>query len=488
MLKVVAFFPELVLFCMALYLLFSNLYRSSQQTDKGTFMPPFVSKVGYYFFVGTLFLCLALGWRMAEKETVLLDIFSIDRLSLASKVGVALVGLPWLGLGAKGIRRSFQRENMRSFEYPSLLLFSLTGSFLLFSSNHMVGIFIALILQILPLLVALSLYEDKTLSIVWGMRYFILESICLAFFIFGSALFYGAGGDLTLKSISVFCQSMAQEGAYDLKVVIGFFMIFVAFLLRLAAFPFHLWMKGFCEASSNLIVPFMLTIYFSVFVVLSKLLFETFYGIADLWKPIVFGIGLLSSLWGAVGALFQTRIRSFFSYNYMFHLGMVLLGLSSGVVEGLQAVLLYWTVYTLSACTFFFFWSNLSVNDQMLDTIDQAKGLGTQHPAFTLLISLTLLSLASMPPLAGFWCKLYILKSLISVGWGYVSALLFFTIIASFQYFHIIRAIYFADQGTEIRLTYEWRTLWTLVPPVLVGFFLFQDRTLLFISALLKSL
>lgn len=488
MFKIAAFFPELVLFFMALYLLFSNLYQSSQQTDKGTLMSPFVPKLGYYFFLSTLFLSLVLGWVVAEKETVLFDIFSSDRLSIAAKTVVVLLGAPWLGLGAKGIRRSFQRENMRSFEYPSLLLFSLIGSFLLLSASHMIGIFIALSLQILPLLIALSLYEDKTLSVIWGVRYFILESVCLSFFIFGAALFYGAEGDLTLKSISTFCHSMAQEGGYDLKIVIGFFMIFVAFLLRLAAFPFHLWMKGFCEASSNLIVPFMLTLYFSVFIVLAKLLFETFYGIAELWKPILFGIGLLSSLWGAVGALFQTRIRSFFSYNYMFHLGMVLLGLSSGVLDGLQAVLLYWTVYALSACTFFFFWSNLSVNDQMLDTIDQAKGLGTQHPAFTLLISLTLLSLASMPPLAGFWCKLYILKSLISVGWGYVSALLFFTIIASFQYFHIIRAIYFADQGTEIRLTYEWRTVWTIVPPVLVGFFLFQDRALLFISTLLKSL
>ncbi|OFW70466.1 MAG: hypothetical protein A2065_00735 [Alphaproteobacteria bacterium GWB1_45_5] len=434
---------------------------------------------------------LSLGflWRYStNSEPLIFGVFSSDKLAVGSKLIVFMLGVPWLGLGAKGIRRSFQRENMRSFEYPSLLLFSMLGSFLLVSSSHLGGIFVALSLQIVPVLVATSLYEDKTASVMWGTKYFILDGICLSFFVFGAALFYGAVGDLNLKSIALFCQTAVQEGGDDLRIVIAFFMIFVVFLLRLAAFPFHLWIKGFYEASSNLVVPFMITIYFSVFIVLVRLLFEGFSGLIDMWKPVLFCVGLCSCLWGAIGALFQTNIRSFFSYNYMFHLGMVLLGLASGIVEGLQASLLYWVVYTLSASVFFFFWSNLSVNDQMLDTIDQAKGLGVKHPAFTLLISLTLLSLASVPPLAGFWCKLYVLKSLIPSGWIYVSALLFLTIIASFQYFHIIRAIYFSDQGTDIRITYEWRTIWTIAPLILVGFFLFQDGALNFIKEIVKGI
>lgn len=486
-LKLITFLPDILLFFLAIYLLFTNAYRSSLTTERSTFLPFFLPKVGYYSFLALEGGALLWGWVMSPiSGSLIFDIFYLDHLVLGAKLIIFMLGVSWLGLREKGIVRSFQRENMRSFEYPSLLLFSMVGSFLLVSAAHLGAVMVGLALQTIPIFIAICLYEDNTSSVVWATRYFILEGICFSFFHFGVALLYGVTGDLSFKTIAT-AQTSFSQGTPDLRIVIGFFMIFGVFLLRLGAFPFHLWVTKFHEASSNLVVPFLFTIYFSSFIAFGRMLLESFSALNTLWTPFLFWVGLSSSLWGAIGALFQTNIRSFFSYNYIFHLGMVLLGLSAGGPEGFHASLLYWVVYTLSVGTFFFFWAHLSENDQMLNTVDQATGLGIKHPAFTLLIALTLLSLASIPPFAGFWCKLYILKTLMGNGGGYITALLIFTIIASFQYFHIIRSIYFSEGIREINVSYDWRTLWTLLPILLVGFFLFQDKIFDFIPLIARG-
>ena len=487
--KLITFLPDIFLFFLAIYLLFANLYRSALTAERSTFLPLFLPKISYYIFLGLVGGIFIFLWKASSPSSFLiLDAFYSDQLVVGAKVVIFILGVSWLGLGGKGILRAFQRENMRSFEYPTLLLFSMLGSFLIVSSAHLGLTFLGLVLQMIPVFVAICLYEDNTLSVVWATRYFVLEAVCLSFFIFGAALLYGATGDMGFQTISSAAQSLFSQGHQDVRITIGFFMIFIVFLLRLAAFPFHLWMKGFHEASSNLMVPFLFTVYFSSFVSFGRVLFEGFYSLISIWTPLLFWLGLFSSLWGAVGALFQVNIRSFFSYNYMFHLGMALLGLSAGSLEGFHASLLYWVVYTLSVGAFFYFWSHLSENDQMLNTVDQATGLGIKHPAFTLLMALTLLSLASIPPFAGFWCKLYILKTLMGSGGGYITTLLIFTIIASFQYFHIIRSIYFSEGVREINISYDWRTIWTFIPVLLVSFFLFQDRIFNFIPNIIKVL
>ncbi|MFN7662415.1 MAG: NADH-quinone oxidoreductase subunit N [Alphaproteobacteria bacterium] len=487
-LNFLTFLPEAVLFFMALYLLFFHLYRSQElSNEKTAFLSFFFPKIGYYGFVLLEAAILLNLWVMKPYYFESLEnIFFFDRLSIGSKLLIFIIGISWLGIGGKSILRAFQRENMRSFEYPVLLLFSMIGSFLLVSSGHLVGIFMAILLQMLPVIGAVSLYEDNTKASAAMMRFFILEAICLGLFIFGVSLVYAFAEDLTFKGIATALQSTSGHPVPFYFAIIGFSMILITFLFRLGVFPFHLWMKDFYKSASNLIVPFLFTLYFSLFVSLGRLLFQAFPGLSFLWKPLLFAAGIGSCAWGALGALFQSNIRSFFGFNYMFHLGMVFLGLSGGEESGFQASVFYWTVYSLSANAFFFFWAHLSENDRMLDHVDQATGLGIKHPAFTLLIALSLLSLASIPPFAGFWCKLYILKSLIGDNGGYVLGLLVLTIIASFQYFHVIRAIYFSEADKEIRVSYEWKTIWTFVPLFLVGFFLMQDRIFNMIPKILK--
>ena len=378
---------------------------------------------------------------------------------------------------------------MRSFEYPSLLLFSMIGSFLLVSAHNFSILFVALILQILPVFIISLLYEEKTSATAWSARYFFLEGVSLSLFVFGAALIYGAVGDLDFKSISLFCHTLSRsEVPHGPWVFIGFFMVLLTFLFRLAAFPFHIWIKGVYESSSNLMIPFMAILSFSLIIGLARLLFDVFYDFVGTWKVVFFYVGLSSSALGAIGSLFQSRIRCFFSYTYIFHLGMVFLGLSSGMIEGLQSSLLYWIIYTFSVGAFFFFWSNLSINDQMLEKVDQVYGLSVKYPGLSLLMAITLLSLASIPPFAGFWCKLYILKSLILNGWIYVAVLLVFSIIASLQYFHIIRTLYFSDRHAEIDIISDWKTAWVFAPIALVFFFFFQDQVLALLSESLRGL
>ncbi|MDC0349014.1 proton-conducting transporter membrane subunit [Alphaproteobacteria bacterium] len=487
--KALFFLPELFLFFMCMKIFVVNLFRVSKTSD-AILSPAVLSRLEYYAFFSIGVLLLGSLWVHYPVSKVLsFDGLLSSKLTIMAKFVIFFFGLPWLGVGSKTIRRALQRENMRSFEYPSLLLFSMIGSFLLVSAHNFSILFVALILQILPIFIISLLYEEKTSATAWSARYFFLEGITLSLFVFGAALIYGAVGDLDFKSIALFCQTLSHsKGEGSLWILIGFFMLLLTFLFRLAAFPFHIWIKGVYESSSNLMIPFMAILSFSLIVGLSRLLFEVFYDFVGTWKVVLFYVGISSGALGAIGSLFQSRIRCFFSYTYMFHLGMVFLGLSSGMVEGVQSSLLYWIIYTFSVGAFFFFWSNLSINDQMLERVDQVYGLSIKYPGLSLLMAITLLSLASIPPFAGFWCKLYILKSLILNGWIYVAVLLSFSIIASLQYFHIIRTLYFSDRCAEIDIISDWKTSWVFAPIALVFFFFFQDQILALLSDSLRGL
>jgi NADH-quinone oxidoreductase subunit N len=257
---------------------------------------------------------------------------------------------------------------------------------------------------------------------------------------------------------------------------VGFFLILGGLLFKLGLFPFHFWTIDVSQGTSNVQIPFLLYISkISGVILLMRVLFESFHPLATFWKPILLWGSLISLVIGAIGAFFQSNIRRLFAYTGLFHVGLALLGLSSKGIMGAYAGLLYLFIFVTTTVGFFFFWASLSTNDQNLDELDQLKGLSKAQPLLALVMSLLLLSLASLPPFAGFWSILYLLSSLTFENFFVIGVVLFCNLLIAACYMGIIKKICFETGTQEIHSTLSWRTGWILLASFVILFPIMQE-------------
>lgn len=225
-------------------------------------------------------------------------------------------------------------------------------------------------------------------------------------------------------------------------ITVALFMVMFNILFKLTAAPFHFWAPIVYEGA-----PLPITMFLSIFtkIVMVFLLIKVIIYSIPLydtsWVNLLLFSGVFSIVVGIFGAISETRIKRFFVYSSMGHVGFMLLGLVEGGVHGITASLMYLIIYIFSA---FILWLILLTATKPINYLTQLSGLSNSNPALSLILSLTLLSMSGIPPLAGFYVKFDILYVLASSGYyGIAFITLLLTIISFFYYLRIIKILYF---------------------------------------------
>jgi NADH-quinone oxidoreductase subunit N len=353
-----------------------------------------------------------------------------------------------LGLGALTVFLSQQEPPSSSpkthpGEYVAMLLLAIIGMLLLVGSEELLMIFIGLELTGLSLYVLTAFDRTDVRSAEAGIKYFLFGSTASAFTLFGLSLVYGMSGSTGLAAIA---DSFSGPLASQPLLAVGVIMTLIGLGFKIAAAPFHLWAPDVYQAAP--VSAAALTASASKvasFVVLGKVLFLGFGPVAGTaawqamvagWAPVLAAICALSILLGNFVALVQTNVRRLLAYSAVAHAGYSLLGLVAGTPEGFAATLFYATVYAITLVGAF----------AVVGWVRRETG-GDNIANF-------LLSLAGLPPLAGFFGKFYLFSAALDAGqnngllWLVVLALLG-SFVSLYYYLIVLKAV-FVDQPVAV--------------------------------------
>jgi NADH-quinone oxidoreductase subunit N len=220
---------------------------------------------------------------------------------------------------------------------------------------------------------------------------------------------------------------------------------------KISAVPFHMWAPDVYEGVPTPVTAFFASVpKLAAVFMLYRLLLEPFSAIAPIFeKPLIF-MALASAFWGAIAGVMQTQLKRLFAYSSISHIGFVLLGVLAQNESGLQAVFYYMMVYVLMTLAFFKCLLMLKREGKEIKAIHNLKGLGRSYPLLAAIIAGLMFSFAGIPPFAGFFAKLYIVFTVVEMGYIWVPALVILSsVISAFYYIRIIKVMYF-DAPTAI--------------------------------------
>jgi NADH-quinone oxidoreductase subunit N len=343
-------------------------------------------------------------------------------------------------------------------EYLAIILLATIGLMLLVGSEQLLVIFIGLELLGLSLYVLTAFNKADIRSAEAGMKYFLFGSTASAFTLFGISLVYGMSGSTSLVTIS---QKLGSGNAQPLLAA-GMVMTLVGFAFKIAAAPFHLWAPDAYQGAPVPSAAFIASgSKVASFVVLGKIVLVGFghaRGNADWhaliagWSPLLAVLAAFSILLGNFVALAQTNVRRLLAYSAVAHGGYTLLGLIAGTPDGFSATLFYTTIYAIALVGAFGV-VGLVRRETGGDDLHDFAGLSARAPFLAGCMSIFMLSLAGMPPLAGFFGKFYLFSAAMRAGpthgllWLVLLAL--FGSLISLYYYLVVLKVIFVDHASS---------------------------------------
>jgi NADH-quinone oxidoreductase subunit N len=372
----------------------------------------------------------------AFKGSLTLDSFALlfNWIFLACSAIVLLISYRYLEI-----------EGEHHAEYYGLVLLAQCGMFFLATGTDLVTLFVGLELMALCFYVMVGFLRGQKRSNEAALKYILLGGLSSGFLAFGFSMLYGLSGSTNLREITA---AIAQRGVTDPLAFLALTTTSVGLLFKISAAPFHMWAPDVYEGA-----PTSVTAYLSVgskaasFAILLRLFMEPLSSSRQVWLPILIGVALLSLTVGNLAAISQTNVKRLLAYSSISHAGYMLLGLIAGNDTGLKGIAIYLVVYTFMNLGALLVIVAMRRADILGEDVDDLAGLMHRHPVYALFMLVFMLSLAGIPPTAGFLGKYYIFLSLIETG-HYALAIIssLYVAVAIYYYFRIVRSMFSREE------------------------------------------
>ena len=336
-------------------------------------------------------------------------------------------------------------------EYYSLILFALAGMLFAASANDFTMLFVSIELITITFYVLVSFQRNKIASLEAGVKYLILGALSSSFMVFGIALIWGTTGKLNFTELA----AMAPQFADSRIFLLGVMLVLVGLGFKIAAFPFQIWAPDVYQGA-----PTPTTAFLAVgskaagFVLLLRVLFTAVPSVTHTWANLLIIISAITILYGNLCAIPQRNLKRLLGYSSIAHAGYLLLGVAAMNANGQVALLYYLAGYVFTVMAAFFV-ITLVLRQTATEDISGLAGLNQRSPLLAATLTIAMVSLAGIPPLAGFFGKFLLLKAIIEQAPahpGYYC--LAFTalvgvVISLYYYFGVIRAIYWSKDAVD---------------------------------------
>jgi NADH-quinone oxidoreductase subunit N len=339
-------------------------------------------------------------------NAVVMDGFSVlvTMLVAIAMLLTALVAQGYLG-----------REGIEGSEYHVLAMVSASGAMLMAMANDLIIVFLGLEILSIALYVLTAFNYRRAASGEAALKYFILGGFSSAIFIYGVALTYGATGSTNLTQISDF---MSKNVVLTNGLLLaGLALMLVGFAFKIAAVPFHMWTPDVYQGAPSPVTGFMAAVAKAgAFAALLRVLFSSFGVISTDWRPIVYGLAVLSLVLGAFVALRQRDVKRMLAYSSINHAGFILLGVTTATARGAAASLYYLFAYMFMVIGSFAVVTVLGRTGDTDHDLSRYRGLAARRPLLALAFAVLLLAQAGAPFTTGLWAKLQVVFAAIQAG------------------------------------------------------------------------
>ena len=346
----------------------------------------------------------------------------------------------------------FDRLQTGLSEFFALVLFALAGMMFAASANDFALLFVSVELITVTFYVLTSFQRDRVNSLEAGIKYLILGALSSAFMVFGIALVYGTTAKLNFGELA----AVAPQFATNKIFLAGLLLVIVGLGFKIAAFPFQMWAPDVYQGS-----PTPATAFLAVgskaagFVLLLRVLFAAAPQITAHWPTLLMVLSGVTILYGNLCALPQRNLKRLLGYSSISNAGYLLLGVAALSAAGQTALLYYLAGYVFTVLAAFLVLT-LVLRQVEGEDITALAGLSQRSPMLAAILTLAMVSLAGVPPLAGFFGKFLLLKSVVEQAPGnpcyywLLGAAVLGVVISLYYYFGVIQAIYWAKETPDL--------------------------------------
>ncbi len=431
-----------------------------------------------FVWVLTHVVLLAAGYGLylttPEEPILLFDgLYIIDGFSQFVKALLLIASYLVLVLVANWLK---ERETP-FFEKPILMVLAITGMMVMTSSNDLLSLYMGLELSSLALYVLAASDRDNAVSSEAGLKYFVLGALASGLMLFGASLVYGYTGSTNFTDIEMlFSVSGEGQGGVAYGAVLGMVFLAVALCFKISAAPFHMWTPDVYTGAPSAVTLFFATApKVAAMAVFVRLLAQPFESMFPDWQNILALAANASMIIGALGAMMQTNLKRLLAYGSIGHIGYALVGVASGTGIWPKAVLLYLAIYLVMSLIAFGFILFIRRDGKPVEQISDLAGFAKAHPLIGLMMLIVMFSMAGIPPLAGFYAKMFVFLSAIEADMYVMTVIgLLTSVIAAYYYLRVVKVMYF-DEVTapiECRIPLLSRGVFVLGSVAIAGFFL----------------
>lgn len=365
------------------------------------------------------------------------DMLRFDNQALAFGIIIALAGLLWFVMSG-----SYLRERTDVTDHTALVMFSLVGAVFMVSYQNMVMLFLGIEILSISLYVLAGSRVRDILSSEAAIKYLIMGSFATGFLLLGIALIYGSTGSFNLAGIG---EAMASGGGrFPAYAYAGVLLMLVGLAFKLSAVPFHFWAPDVYQGSPLVVTAFMLTIVKAAAIGAFYRLFSlSFLAVSSQWLDVVQWITIATLVVGNATAVLQQNVKRMFAYSGIAHAGYLLIAVVAPGTNGASTIGYYLAGYAVATLAAFAVLQCVSDDDHPA-VIRSFNGLGSRNPFLAFVMTVSLLSLAGIPPLAGFFGKYLVFVGAIGEGYvGLVLTAVAASLVGVYYYFQLIIAMYF---------------------------------------------
>ena len=430
--------PELFLLSAISLILLFDLFVSQR-----------LKQLTYYLSQLALLITGFLAFNLIGENAIIFSgTFVLDSLGSTFKVfilGFAIIALVYT-------RHYLKAHDLLRNEYFVLALMSILGMMVMVSGHSLLTLYLGLEIMSLSLYALIATARDRARAIEAALKYFVLGAIASGLLLYGMSMIYGISGSLDIAQISSFASASTLGSQQTLILNFGLVFLVIGVAFKLGAVPFHMWVPDVYQGSPTSVTMFLSTVpKIAAIALLIRLLIDGLGDLQHYWADLFMILAVLSIAVGSLVALTQSNIKRMLAYSTISHIGFVLLGFVTGVVDGYGAAVFYVLAYILMSLAAFGSIIVLNRKGFEADQISDFQGLSKHSPWFALIMLVVMLSMAGVPPFIGFYSKLFILQQVIAEGYVVIAiTAVIFAVISAYYYLQIIKTMYFDDVDKEI--------------------------------------
>ena len=369
-----------------------------------------------------------------------------------------------------------KEERIDLAEFYGFVLLSLTGMMIMVSGADLLVIYLGIELMSISLYVLAGFKRFEAKSIESSAKYFILGAFSSGLLLYGISLIFGAAGSTRLVEIAAVVDA---RGLDDSLILIALMLVIVGFGFKVAAVPFHMWTPDVYQGAPTSVTAFMAVASKAAsFGAFLRVMLEGFGGMKPNWSGLILGVCILTLILGNLVAIVQTNVKRMLAYSSIAHAGYALIGLvvagwvgtgatagteaaagtEAGVsAKGVSSMMLYLAVYSFMTLGAFSMVAILRRGGEEGEDLDDFTGLAKRHKGAAFLMLLFMVSLAGIPPTAGFIGKFYLFMAAVNAGLTWLAVVgLIFAAVSAFYYLRVVMVMYMRepspDQEGETRL------------------------------------